>query len=125
MTHYTLSPEQLDFYSSQGYLLVLASEHNLINSVDLHTWANEVRNWPRESGKWMPYDEVNSSGEKQLMRTECFVDYHPKLKQLICGEGLLSILGQLSGNARLPSSLQASGNESNISKGNASLQRQD
>ena len=100
MIGYQLSPEQLSLYRSQGFLLVRLNEHNLVNPADLQGWVGEVRSWPQEKGKWMPYNEINARGESQLMRTECFVDYHKMLKQLLCGESLLSVTSQLSGRVR-------------------------
>jgi hypothetical protein len=46
----------------------------------------------------MPYDEINIKGERQLMRTERFIDYHPEFKSLVCGEQLAEILKALSGD---------------------------
>lgn len=100
MVGYQLSEEQVEQYHAKGFILVRAEEHDLINPVKLHAWTDEVHSWPRENGKWMPYDEVSAQGEKQLMRTEFFVDYHAELKKLLCGEELLSILGQLAGDVR-------------------------
>lgn len=44
----------------------------------------------------MPYDEITPTGQKQLMRTENFVDYHPEFKNLLLGKALLEMLAQLS-----------------------------
>jgi hypothetical protein len=93
-----LSAEQVASYHENGYLVLRAREHGLVaNPTDLKKWAEQVRTWPLEKGKWMPYFEVTASGAKQPMRTENFVDYHSEWKQLICGAGLASILKQLSG----------------------------
>lgn len=46
----------------------------------------------------MPYDEITPSGERQLMRTENFADYHEKFATLLHGENLRGILGQLAGD---------------------------
>jgi hypothetical protein len=43
----------------------------------------------------MPYDEININGERQLMRTEKFVDYHPEFDAFLRGEGITNVLGQL------------------------------
>jgi hypothetical protein len=99
-----LSIEQLSFYRDNGYLVLRASEHRLVaDTTDLKKWAEQVRAWPLEKGKWMPYFEITASGDKQPMRTENFVDYHEEWKQLICGAGLASILKQLSGEVWPPS----------------------
>lgn len=94
----TLSPSQIEEYRTQGYLVLRVHEHDLVNPKDLQGWTNEVANWPRVKGKWMPYDEINASGEKQLMRTEKFADYHEQFGKLLFGEGIADILKQLSGD---------------------------
>lgn len=92
-----LSPEQIAFFHSQGYLHVPATEHKLFSATDLHNWTDTVRSWPKVQGKWMPYDEITPSGERQIMRTENFVDYHDSFNSLLLGEPLLGMLEQLSG----------------------------
>ena len=94
---FELTQDQVNFYHENGYLVLRASEHNLVDPVALQSWTNEVAQWPREKGKWMPYDEINSQGERQLMRTEKFADYHPQFRSLLYGQGLCSILAQVSG----------------------------
>lgn len=94
----TLTSEQLEFYRTQGYLVLRVDEHKLVDPVTLKAWTDDVANWPRVKGKWMPYDEVNASGEKQLMRTENFADYHDEFRQLLFGEDLAHVLKQLSGD---------------------------
>jgi hypothetical protein len=101
MIGFQLSRTQIAQYHVDGFLLVRSKEHGLVDPVKLHTWVDEVRSWPRETGKWMPYDEINAQGEKQLMRTECFVDYHDELHKLLRGQDLLSVMGQLAGNVSI------------------------
>lgn len=98
MAPYTLSLQQVEAYKTQGYLLLTASEHNLVDPVELKAWTEEVKNWPKVRGKWMPYEEININGERQLMRTENFVDYQPGFSRLLHGEALRGILAQLSGD---------------------------
>ena len=98
MSSYQLSHDQLEKYHKNGFLTVKAKEHNLITGSELQKWANEIYSWPKERGKWMPYNEINEKGESQLMRTECFVDYHAGLKALLCGEELGSVMRQLAGH---------------------------
>jgi hypothetical protein len=97
---FTLTEQQVAQYREEGFLLVRHSEHGLVSPDDLRRWAREVHSWPKEKGKWMPYDEINVNGERQLMRTEKFVDYHPEFNALLQGEGLTKVLGQLSGAVR-------------------------
>ena len=101
-----LTTEQIDQYREQGYLILRASEHNLFSDPTiLQQWANEVKNWPLQRGKWMPYFEINDCGEKQIMRTEKFLDYHEEFRSLLCGDGLRGILAQCSGEVGLESFL--------------------
>lgn len=97
---FTLTEQQLAQYRKQGFLVVRDSEHRLVNLEDLQRWTREVHSWPKEKGQWMPYDEININGERQLMRTEKFVDYHPEFNAFLKGEGLTKVLGQLSGAVR-------------------------
>ena len=97
-----LTPKQVSSYQEIGYLLLRVDEHRLVDPASLKRWTEEVKAWPRVKGKWMPYDEININGERQLMRTEKFIDYHPEFKSLVCGEQLAEILKVLSGNVYLP-----------------------
>ena len=97
----TLTPHQLEHYRTKGYLILRAAEHKLVTPDELNAWETDVRTWPREKGKWMPYDEINANGERQLMRTENFVDYHPGWHSLVCGDALRGVLTQLSGDEML------------------------
>jgi hypothetical protein len=92
-----LSQSQIQCYQDQGYLILRAGEHNLVDPIELQRWTREVATWPRIKGKWMPYDEINSAGEKQLMRTEKFADYHEQFGKLLFGDSVAAILKQLSG----------------------------
>ena len=103
MSSYQLSHDQLEKYHKNGFLTVKAKEHNLVTGSELQKWANEIYSWPKERGKWMPYNEINEKGESQLMRTECFVDYHAGLRALLCGEELGSVMRQLAGHVSFAS----------------------
>lgn len=93
---YRLSQQQVDQFHEDGFLVVTASEHKLVDPQALKEWTEEVRSWPKVKGKWMPYEEVTPSGVRQLMRTEKFVDYHDGFYKLLCGEALRNTLAQLS-----------------------------
>jgi hypothetical protein len=94
----SLTPLQVRQYYTDGFLVLRASEHDLVSPTELQEWTHEVANWPLVKGKWMPYDEVNSSGQRQLMRTEKFADYHEKFASLLFGDAIADILKQLSGD---------------------------
>ncbi|EMC93346.1 hypothetical protein BAUCODRAFT_150689 [Baudoinia panamericana UAMH 10762] len=91
-----LSQEQVQHFDCEGYLVLSAYEHGLVDPSSLQQWTDEVRNLPREHGKWMPYDEITPSGQRQLMRTENFADYHDGFSNLLHGESLRQILKQLT-----------------------------
>ncbi|KAJ6095557.1 hypothetical protein N7486_006303 [Penicillium sp. IBT 16267x] len=95
-----LTPEQVASYHKNGYLLLRVNEHQLVDPVALKQWTEDIRAWPRVKGKWMPYDEINIKGERQLMRTERFIDFHPQYKELVCGEKLGAILKAVSGDIK-------------------------
>ncbi|KAJ5094274.1 hypothetical protein N7456_010135 [Penicillium angulare] len=96
-----ITPEQLASYQRDGYLLLRANEHKLVDPTALKQWTDEIKVWPRVKGKWMPYDEININGERQLMRTERFIDFHPQYKELVCGKQLGEILKAVSGDDML------------------------
>lgn len=49
----------------------------------------------------MPYEEINSKGERVLCRTENYANYHLPFNALLRGKRLLSILGGLAGEEML------------------------
>nr|POE87726.1 putative phytanoyl-coa dioxygenase [Quercus suber]POF00897.1 putative phytanoyl-coa dioxygenase [Quercus suber] len=91
-----LTAEQVAHFDNQGYLVLRAAEHRLVEPAVLQQWTEEVKEWPRENGKWMPYDEITKSGERQLMRTENFASYHAGFESLLFGPALTGILAQLT-----------------------------
>lgn len=90
--------EQVNFFREQGYLVLRADEHKLVTPEELKTWTEEIAAWPRVPGKWMPYDETTASGERQLMRTENFADYHNGYKKLLLGDSLRGVLAEVTGD---------------------------
>lgn len=97
----TITPSQKTHFDTQGFLILRASEHNAVDPPTLQRWADEVSNLPREAGKWMPYDEITSTGERQIMRTENFAPYHEGFNALLFGATLRSILAQVTGEEML------------------------
>ena len=97
----TITPSQKTHFDTQGFLILRASEHNAVDPPTLQRWADEVSNLPREAGKWMPYDEMTSTGERQIMRTENFAPYHEGFNALLFGATLRSILAQVTGEEML------------------------
>jgi hypothetical protein len=99
MSSFKITPEQVEFYEREGYLLI--KHHGFANPADLQKWTQEVMHWPLETGKWMPYLEINTRGEQQIMRTEKFVDYHDGFRSLLCGPEVLTMLKTLTGKVSL------------------------
>jgi hypothetical protein len=100
---YTMAPvkltsQQVNSFKKNGFLVLRKDEHGLVDADGLQQWTIEIRNWPRVQGKWMPYDEVSPDGQRQIMRTENFVDYHEGYGKLLLGEDIAQILTQLSGD---------------------------
>lgn len=96
-----ITPAQKEQFDEDGFIVLRASEHQAVVPQELQSWAEEVSNLPRENGKWMPYDEITASGERQLMRTENFTPYHAGFSALLLGERLRGILAQLTGEEML------------------------
>ena len=65
---------------------------------NISAWVSEIQEWPETPYKWMQYFEPNHvSGSKLLCRTENFIPYHTGLRNLLCGEKVLSVVGALLG----------------------------
>uniref|UniRef100_A0A060T5H2 ARAD1C05434p n=1 Tax=Blastobotrys adeninivorans TaxID=409370 RepID=A0A060T5H2_BLAAD len=94
---FKLSDEQIQFYQENGFLVVPWEQHKMFDQYDIQKWTAEMEAWPRVSGKWMHYDEINSQGERQLMRMENFTDYHPKYQEFVRGDFVGDIFRQLTG----------------------------
>lgn len=98
---YHISEDQKAFFDKNGCIIlrdILSKEEVL----DLQSWSQEVHALPRTAETpWMPYEEINASGQRVLSRTENYANYHPKFNGLLRGQKLLNILGQLAGEDML------------------------
>jgi len=93
---YNVSPEQQAFFEDKGYL-ILRDVMSKEEAIDLQRWAQEVHDLPRTAETpWMPYEEINASGQRVLCRTENYANYHEQFNNLLRGKMMLSILGQLA-----------------------------
>jgi hypothetical protein len=93
---YEITAEQQEFFDQKGYL-ILRDVLSGPEVTDLQRWAQEVRDLPRTAETpWMPYEEINASGQRVLCRTENYANHHPQFNGLLRGSKLLSILGQLA-----------------------------
>jgi hypothetical protein len=93
---YTVTPVQQAFFDENGYL-ILRDVMSKGEAIDFQRWAQEVHDLPRTSETpWMPYEEINASGQRVLCRTENYANYHSDFNRLLRGNKMLSILGQLA-----------------------------
>lgn len=100
-SHYALTPEQLQSFQENGYLLVRGF-FTEPEAKTLQQWAQEVHDLPRTPGvPWMPYEEVNGNGDRVLCRTENFANSHNGFDSFLRGERATSTLQQLAGEPML------------------------
>lgn len=99
--NYPLTPEQLQSFQENGYLLV-RSFFSEPEAKKLQQWAQEVHDLPRTADvPWMPYEEVNGKGDRVLCRTENFANSHAGFDSFLRGERATSMLQQLAGEEML------------------------
>ncbi|KAF8590967.1 PhyH-domain-containing protein [Ramaria rubella] len=93
-----LSSEQISFFAENGYLIIrdLFTADEKANIIE---WTNEVKSWPEDSDLgYLPYQEVDGKGRRILCRTENFANYHKGFNELLRGERLRNLIGELSGD---------------------------
>ncbi|KAH9210498.1 hypothetical protein DL95DRAFT_307866 [Leptodontidium sp. 2 PMI_412] len=102
MAHpYDLSESQLAFFEERGYLIIKDCV-SFAETRELQTWVQEVHDLPRTVDcPYIPYEEVNASGDRVLCRTENFANTHSEFGALLRGPKLLGILEQLNGDEML------------------------
>ena len=94
---YYISDEQMEFFEQKGYLII-PDGLSTVEILQLKTWVQEVHDLPRTIDcPYIPYEEVNSYGERILCRTENFANTHKRFGDLLRGAKILSILQQLNG----------------------------
>ncbi|MBX9950518.1 MAG: phytanoyl-CoA dioxygenase family protein [Candidatus Obscuribacterales bacterium] len=96
MTTITLSKEQLRAFEQDGFVvlpkLYSQSEINAVSQA-----IDALAGKTPEAGKEMVYfeNDLKNDGERILSRIENFVEYNPVLHDLVFGEKMMSITGQL------------------------------
>ncbi|TVY81038.1 Phytanoyl-CoA dioxygenase [Lachnellula suecica] len=94
---YLVNDSQLACLQGKGYAIIT----DALSPMEIQTlqiWTQQVHDLPRlEDCQYIPYEEVNTSGERVLCRTENFAKYHDGFGDLLMGSKLLGILKQLSG----------------------------
>ncbi|PHH70521.1 hypothetical protein CDD82_7055 [Ophiocordyceps australis] len=93
------SPDQVASFNQNGFLIVkdfLTPDQTR----DLQKWAQQVHDLePSDTSDFMPYEEINASGQRVLCRTENFVDAHSGFNSLLRGDRLVQLVGSVSGEA--------------------------
>ncbi|KAG4444157.1 hypothetical protein IFR05_000386 [Cadophora sp. M221] len=102
MAHpYAVSKPQRTFFEEKGYLIIKDCL-SIAETRDLQAWVQDVHGLPRTIDcPYIPYEEVNSSRDRVLCRTENFANTHSEFGALLRGAKLLSILEQLNGDEML------------------------
>jgi len=91
------SPEQLENYKRDGFLIVRAEEIWTPDQVKrLIAWTDEISAWPETAGKYMSYFSKSLKDESRLLhRVENFFPYHDQYDTAFNGEWFLSLVAQL------------------------------
>jgi hypothetical protein len=94
---YQLTDTEVTFYQDNGYLkveslLTKEEKDRLVEGV------GEIQSWAETPGKWMIYYEPQVVSQKKILcRTENFIPYSEKVRQIMCGEKIMNSLCQLLG----------------------------
>lgn len=89
-----LRPEDTSYFSEQGYLHIkgLFSDRQVAELISV---VSDLQQWPDRPGQWMKYYEPGGL----LCRIENFVQHHRHLGELIQGQRLNQLVGDLMGEA--------------------------
>lgn len=89
-----LSPDRLDVFTRQGYLVVpdfLSAD----GVTRLRNWVCDVERWPDDhAAGWLQHDEQTTSGVRRT-RTENFSPFHDGLRALVTTGAVPAMAGQL------------------------------
>jgi hypothetical protein len=93
-----LSPEQLAFWETNGYLKI-SGFFSEDQKKELSAWVDDLENRPETAGKWMKYFEYpeHSAGQRLLCRVENFLQFHEGFDALLRGEAIIGMLSELMG----------------------------
>lgn len=92
----TLSQRMIDRFREHAYVHV-PNGLSSTETVCLQKWVEEVANWPETPHKWMQYFEKAYDSDRQLCRTEHFIEFHEGLRSLVSGSDTLDVIAQLMG----------------------------
>jgi len=90
--------EDLEHWRQHGWVW-LRGYLNAAEVGEVAAWTDEIAAWPEVPGKWMRYYERRAASPepKMLARIENFVPYHQGLAELLVGERMRALLGELCG----------------------------
>jgi len=92
-----LTSSQRRFWEENGYLL-MKGYFDPHRKQALTEWVRDLEARPETPGKWMKYFESASDDSRRLLcRVENFVPYHDGMRDLLCGQEMLEIMGELMG----------------------------
>ena len=91
----SLSAEQVDFFSKEGYLVV-RQMFNAEEMLNITAWVDDVTSLPEVPGKYMFYfEDSQKDGSRILNRAENFCDYHKEMGQFARHPRIIQALSQL------------------------------
>ena len=92
-----VSDDDIQFYQDNGYLRLPLQRHGLFQDLaEVQRWVADISQWGLDKGKWRHYYET-TDGKHLLWGTEKLMEYYPPIKDLIAGDGPLSLLKRLTG----------------------------
>lgn len=93
-----LSPEQVDRFHRDGYLVV-PGFYDAHEAQAIQEWTTEIGNYPETPGKWMMYFEKSqhNAQDRLLSRVENFIPYHAGMEKLVCADKMMAATHQLFG----------------------------
>jgi len=94
-----LTPEQIQSYKDNGFLLLRANQiWSEKEAKDFLSFVNELDAWPETPGKWMKYFEKSLIDQSRILqRIENFFFYHKGLDDMFNGKHFLHLLENLMG----------------------------
>jgi len=94
-TQAVLSPDQLEQFDRDGFLLV-PGLYSPAEIRQISDWTDQVAAWPELPGKTMMYFETSrETGRRILCRIENFVPYHQGFRQLITARRMHQAVSEL------------------------------
>lgn len=92
-----LTPEQIELFKKDGFLLVRQMYSNVEIS-EIGQWTDEVARLPEVPGKYMMYFEKSQvDGSRIICRIENFVPYHEGFSSLITSDRMQRAVSELCG----------------------------